>query len=124
MIELVLNVCDIKFAVLSYIATSLLGYIFFPSNIISLTTFFLFFGLYPIISRLSFLFKKIGFRYVFKLIYYRKNFVTIDEIKYFNDLIKCYNCTKEELGHRIKAVYKINKYRTKEYNKELKKTLK
>lgn len=59
-----------------------------------------------------------------KLIYYRKNFITIDEIKYFNDLIKCYNCTKEELKDRIKAVYKINKYRTKEFNKELKKTLK
>lgn len=59
-----------------------------------------------------------------KLIYYRKNFITIDEIKYFDDLIKYYNCTKEELRDRIKAVYKINKYRTKEFNKELKKTLK
>lgn len=70
LIELVLNVCGIGYGFLTFLASSILGYIFFPGNIYSLSTFYAFFGLYPIISRLSFLFKNKIAQYLFKFAYF------------------------------------------------------
>ena len=44
--------------------------------------------------------------------YYKKNWYKIDEIKYINELMKKYSCTKTELYDRIYIIQKINHYKS------------